>query len=187
MPAVFNPQVGLFPLTGVTGLPNVTIAYPGEHWSNTIAQGAIVPGEACVPANYGGKLAMKRATATDSPRRMSIATRVIEIPDTANDSGYTTSIGPNEIKNRQIEDGEYVHHYRSGVFHLTLVVPRAWAPSEMVTFNPTGARPTGKVGTGSWDVTTDDTKAWGEVLEFRPFSADGKEGLLTVRSLRTQH
>jgi hypothetical protein len=51
MPAVFNPSVGNFPLTGVADLPNVTIAHPGEHWSNRIAKGAIVPGEAVVPTN----------------------------------------------------------------------------------------------------------------------------------------
>src|SRR4051812_27038488 len=105
------PSVGNFPLTGVTGLPNVTIAFPGEHWSNRIAQGAIVPGEACVPVNYGGKLAMKRAVAADSTKRMAIALRTIGIPDVAGDSGFTTSLGPTEIQNLQIADGEYVHAY----------------------------------------------------------------------------
>jgi hypothetical protein len=33
---------------------------------------------------------------------------------------------------------------------------------------------------------TDEADAFGEVMEFRPFSANGQEGLLTVRSLRGQ-
>jgi hypothetical protein len=55
------PTVGNYPLTDVASLPNVTIAFPGEHWSNRIASGAIVPGEAVVPVNYNGKSAVKRA------------------------------------------------------------------------------------------------------------------------------
>jgi hypothetical protein len=114
--SAINITQGNFPLTDVADLPNVTIAFPGEHWSNRIAKGAIVPGEACMPVNYGGKLAMQRAATADAPKRMAIATRVIEIPDRASDSGYSTSLGPNEIKNRQINDGQYVHAYYSGVF-----------------------------------------------------------------------
>jgi hypothetical protein len=183
MPAVFNPSVGNFPLTGVADLPNVTIAHPGEHWSNRIAK------EAVVPTNYGGKLAMQRAAAASAAtnvKRMAIATRVIEIPDVASDSGYTASLGPNEIKNRQIADGQYVHAYYSGVFHLTLVVPRVWAPADLVGWDPAGLRPTGKTGVGAWGLAADEASAWGEVMEFRPFSANGQEGLLTVRTLRTQ-
>jgi hypothetical protein len=190
--AAINITQGNFPLTDVADLPNVTIAFPGEHWSDRIAKGAIVPGEACVPVNYGGKLAMQRAVAADSVKRMAIATRVIEIPDQAVGSGYTTALGPNEIKNRQIADGQYVHAYYSGVFHLTLVVPRVWLPGDLVMWNATGVRPTGKTGVGAWDVAVGaDTAAkeavsWGEVVLFRPFSANGQEGLLTVRSFRTQ-
>jgi hypothetical protein len=113
------PTVGNFPLTGVADLPNVTVAFPGEHWSNRVASGAIVPGEAVVPVSLGGKLAMKRAATADPPDRMAIATRVIEPPDRAGDSLYSTSLGPNEIVNRQIAHGEYVHAYYSGAFHLT--------------------------------------------------------------------
>jgi hypothetical protein len=85
--SAINITQGNFPLTDVADLPNVTIAFPGEHWSNRIAKGAIVPGEACVPVNYNGKLAMQRAVAADSVKRMAIATRVIEIPDVATGSG----------------------------------------------------------------------------------------------------
>jgi predicted RecA/RadA family phage recombinase len=185
----FPVVVGQFPLTGVADLPNVTIAYPGEHWSNRIASAAITPGEAVIEVNIGGKLGVDVAstTAKAAELRAGIATRVIEPPDTANNSRYTTSLGPNEIKNQVINAGEYVHVYYSGVFHLTLAVPRAWVPGEYVKWNASGARPTGKTGTGSWDVTTNAAEAVYSVMEFRPFSANGFEGLLTVRSLRGQH
>jgi hypothetical protein len=184
MPAF--PTVGSFPLTSVAKLPNVTIAFPGEHWSNRIAQGAIVPGEAVVPTNYGGKLAVTRAGAGASVARMGIALRTIDVPDNATGSIYYDPLGPNEIRNLQIPDGEYVHTYYSGVFHLTLAVPRAWVPAELVGWNPAGARPTGKAGAGAWDVAGGEDTALFEVMEFRPFSADGHEGILTVRSLRGQ-
>lgn len=180
------PTTGDFPLSGVAALPNVTVAYPGEHWTNRIAAADITPGVAVVPTSVGGKLAVKVAGASDTPARMGIALRPIDVPDLASDSQYTTSIGPNEIKNLVIKQGQYVDQWYSGVFLISLVVPRAWAPAELVTWNPTGARPTGKAGTGSWDVTTDEADAFGEVMEFRPFSANGQEGLLTVRSLRGQ-
>lgn len=180
------PTTGDFPLTGVAELPNVTVAYPGEHWTNRIASGAVVPGEAVVPVNAGGKLAVRRAIAADTPARMGIALRPVDVPDRGTDSQYTTSLGPNEIRNLQIADGQYVDMWYSGVFLISLIVPRAWAPADLVTWNATGARPTGKSGAGSWDVTTDEEDALFEVMEFRPFSANGQEGLLTARSLRGQ-
>lgn len=188
MPAAF-PSVGDFPLTDVGDLPNISIAYPGEHWSNRIASGAIVPGEACVEVNFGGKLAVKRATSAAEAAQLNagVATRVIEIPDAANGSNYTVALGPNEIKNRQIASGEYVHVYYAGAFHLTLVTPRAWAPADLVEWDPAGARPAGKTGTGSWKLAAGAATAVFSVIEFRPFSANGQEGLLTVRSLRGQH
>jgi hypothetical protein len=179
------PTVGNYPLTDVASLPNVTIAFPGEHWSNRIASGAIVPGEAVVPVNYNGKSAVKRATTADAVLQMGIATRVIEPPDSAVGSLYTTALGPNEIVNRQINDGEYVHAYYSGAFHLTLVTPRAWVPGELLEWDAAGARPTGKAGTGAWKVGT-AARALFDVMEVRPFSANGLEGVLTVRSLRGQ-
>jgi hypothetical protein len=180
------PTTGDFPLAGVASLPNVTIAYPGEHWTNRIANADIVPGTAVVPTNLNGKLAVRAATADDTAARMGIALRPIDVPDLATDSQYTTSLGPNEIKNLPIKTGQYVDQWYSGVFLISLVVPRAWKPAELVGWNVAGARPTGKSGTGSWDVVTDEADAFGEVMEFRPFSANGQEGLLTVRSLRGQ-
>lgn len=182
------PTTGSHPLTGVANLPNATVAFPGEHWSNRIAKGTVTPGTAVLTVNYGGKLAVQTAAAGDPIDQIGLALRTIDVPDVANDSVYTTSLGPNQIKNLPIADGSYVHQYMSGAFHLTLVKPRAWAPAELVSWNPTGTRPTGKTGTGSWDLagTSGTTDPFFEVMEFRPFSSDGHEGLLTVRSLRGQ-
>lgn len=181
------PTTGSHALTGVANLPNATVAFPGEHWTNRIAKGAVLPGTAVTEVSYGGKLAVQTAAATDAIEQISLALRPIDVPDGASQSQYTTPLGPNQIKNLPMADGDYVHTYYSGAFHLSLVVPRAWAPAELVAWNPTGARPTGKSGTGSWDVpgagTTDPLFT---VMEFRPFSSDGHEGLLTVRSLRGQ-
>lgn len=180
------PTTGNYPLTDVSRLPNVTVAFPGEHWSNRIASGAIVPGEGVIPVNFNGKLGVKRASAADPVDQMGIALRVIEPPDMAGPSLYTTPLGPNEIVNRQINNGEYVHTYYSGAFHLTLVTPRAWVPSELLEWDPAAARPTGKSGTGAWKVAASAARALFEVMEFRPFSANGQEGIVTVRSLRGQ-
>lgn len=178
--------VGDFPLEGVSGLPNVTVAFPGEHWSNRKASGAIVPGEAVVPVNSGGKLYMRKATSSDALTQLAIALRVIEHPDGSGDSTYTTSLGPNEIVNQSIAQGEYVHAYYSGVFHLTLVVPAAYVPGDLVGWDADGARPTGKSGTGAWAKNSAaDIDSMFEVMEFRELN-DSHEGILTVRSLRGQ-
>jgi hypothetical protein len=174
---------GDFPLASVAGLPNVDIAFPGEHWSNRKAQGQIVPGSAVVPVNVGGKLYMRVATGTDPITQMAIALRTIDVPDI---NTGPTALGPNEIVNQAINAGEYVHAYYSGVFHCTLVVPRAWVPGELVGWNPAGARPTGKAGSGAWDV--DGAAAADplfEVMEFREVNA-AHEGILTMKSLRGQ-
>jgi hypothetical protein len=164
----------------------VHVAFPGEHWSNRIAKGAIQPGDAIIETNYGGKLAMQRAATADDPRRLAIALRTVDIPDTNLGSLYGPAFGPNEIVNMPIADGQYVHAWYSGVFVLSVATPRVWLPGDLVGWNATAARPAGKTGTGAWVLAADMTAAWGTVQEFRPFSANGQEGLLTVRSLRTQ-
>lgn len=180
------PTVGSFPLTGVAQLPNVTVAFPGEHWSNRIAQGVITPGDAVVETNYGGKLAMRRATAADDPRVLAIAKRTVDIPDVNVGSIYNPAFGPNEITNLPIADGQYVHAYYSGVFVLSVGTPRAWVPGELVGWDPAAAKPTGKPGAGAWILAASLDAAFGTVQEFRPFNAGGTEGLLTVKSLRGQ-
>lgn len=179
---------GSYLLTSVAKLPNVTVAFPGEHWSNRIASGAITPGEAVVPVASGGKLYMKKAGASDSIKQLAIALKTVQVPDINPGSQYNEALGPNEIVNRTIVDGEYVHAYYSGAFNLTLVKPdTTYAPGDLIGWEAAGARPTGKSGTGSWakDATA-DIDSFFEVLEWRPYSSDLKEGILTVRSLRGQ-
>lgn len=179
---------GSFPLTDGSDLPNVTVAFPGEHWSNRKASGAITPGEAVIPVNSGGSLYMKVASQAASGAavnaQVAVALRTVDVPDVNNVNG------PNEIKNTALATGDYVHAYYSGGFHLTLIVPDAtWAPGDVVGWNPSGARPTGKSGTGAWDKNANcptPYKAIFEVVEWRPYSSGGTEGILTVRSLRGQ-
>jgi hypothetical protein len=181
-------QYGSFPLTRVDKLPNVTVAFPGEHWSDRKASESIVPGEAVVPVNSGGKLYMRRALDTDAATQLAIALRTVMVPDINVGSIYSQPLGPNEIMNLAIPVGEYVHAYYSGVFHLTLIAPDdTYAPADLIGWDANGARPTGKGGTGSWAKNAAaDIDSIFEVQEWRPISTDGTEGILTVRSLRGQ-
>lgn len=177
-------DVGSFPLEGVSRLPNVTVAFPGEHWSNRKASEDIVPGEAVVPVNSGGKLYMRVAEASDPITQLAIALRTVQVPDV---NTGPNALGPNEIVNQTIATDEYVHAYYSGGFHLTLIVPDTYEPGDLVGWDADGVRPTGKTGTGAWAKNADaDIDSVFEVMEFRPYNADGDEGILTVRSLRGQ-
>lgn len=178
-------DVGAFPLDGVAALPNVTVAFPGEHWSNRKANEVIVPGEAVVPVNVGGKLRVRRALATDVITQLAIALRTVQIPDV--NSG-PSALGPNEIMNQPIQPGEYVHSYYSGAFHLSLIVPDAtYVPGDLIGWDADGVRPTGKGGVGAWAKNAAaDIDSVFEVMEFRAYNPAGTEGLLTVRSLRGQ-
>jgi hypothetical protein len=178
------PDVGSFPLTGVGAFPNVTVAFPGEHWSNRKAYEAITPGEAVMPLNSGGTLYVAVAGSADSgSRRIGIALRTVQVPDINSGPG---ALGPNEIMNTVIAQHEYVHVWLSGAFHLTLVTPAVYVPGDLIGWDPGGARPTGKTGTGSWKKVATEAGAFAEVMEFRPYNAAGTEGIVTVRSLRTQ-
>lgn len=174
-------EAGSFALTGVGALPNVTVAFPGEHWSNRRASGAITPGEAVVPvAGADGNLYMEVAGSGDAITQLAIALRPVDHPDPTNVTG------PNELRNTEIADGEYVHAYYSGAFHLTLIVPDDYAPGDLIGWDASGARPAGKDGTGAWAKNADaDIDSVFEVMEFRPIGEDD-EGILTVRSLRGQ-
>lgn len=177
-------DVGAFPLTGVAALPNVTVAFPGEHWSDRKASEDIVPGEAVVPVNSGGKLYMRRALAADAAAQLAIALRTVQVPDVNNGPA---ALGPNEIMNQIIPQGDYVHAYYSGVFHLTLIVPDTYEPADLIGWDENGVRPTGKGGAGAWAKNADaDIDSIFEVQEFRPYNPAGDEGVLTVRSLRGQ-
>lgn len=175
---------GPFPLTGVGNLPNVTVAFPGEHWSNRYASGSITPGVAVVPAASGGKLYMRTAGSEDVATQLAIALRPVDVPDPNSGPG---AIGPNEVRNQTIANDTYIHAYYSGAFHLTLIVPDDYAPGDLIGWDANGARPTGKAaGAGAWAKNgAADIDSIFEVMEFRKVNAD-KEGILTVRSLRGQ-
>lgn len=174
---------GSFPLTGVAGLPNVTVAFPGEHWSNRKATGTITPGCAVMPTTSAGVLYVAIAGSGDSgSRRLGIALRTVMIPDTNPGSQFSVALGPNELMNRDILAGEYVHTWMTGAFHLTLMTPAVYAPGDLIGWDPAGARPAGKAGTGSWKKVTLEANAFAEVMEFRPYNA-AHEGIVTVRAL----
>lgn len=181
------PDVGSFPLTDVSRLPNISVAFPGERWSDGKASEIILPGEMIVPINNGGKRYWSRAAVGAVDPRAAVAMNVVQSPDSANGSIYYEPLGPNEIVNRAIPVDSYVLAYRSGSFHLTLVKPDAtYGPSDLIAWDPAGTRPTGKAGTGSWMKTATPANAFFEVEEWRPVNAAGTEGILTVRSLRGQ-
>lgn len=178
------PVAGAFPISGVGKLPNVDIAHPGEVWSNRRAQGNIVPG-ACVIPVVGARLTFKQAVALDAPdsRQVAVAMRQVEIPDVNNGPA---ALGPNEIVNQMIADGDWLRTYHTGVLHLTLIDPdETYEAGDIIGWNPAANRPVGKAaGAGAWSPNgiLAGTDIF-EVFEFRPYGG-GTEGLLTVRFLR---
>lgn len=179
-------MTGSHPLTGSADLPNVTVAYDGERWSDAVASGrAIVPGEAVIPTNSGAVLAVRPVTAgDDGDPRIAIALRTIDIPE----AEHPRALGPNEIRNQDIAVGEYVLRYVSGVFHLTLVDPNdSYVPGALVGWDIDGSRPTGKTGAGSWRLSGGNTDCDSiyEIQDVRPVGSGG-EVILTVRSLNGQ-
>jgi hypothetical protein len=196
MSPIGTPVPGAFPLTSVARLPNVTVSYPGERWSDRKASGVIAPGTAVVPVASGGKLLMRAATADDAVTQMAVASRTIDVPDLNPGSIYQEALGPNEIRNLPIQQGDYILALYSGALILTLIVPDTYVPSDLIGWVPGGAVPTGKPDSsvpgsgvsGSWGKMS-NSGAVGplfEVTMFRPVNQAGTEGLLNVRSLRGQ-
>lgn len=181
------PEAGNFPLTGTKGLPHVAVAFPGEHWSDRVASGAIVPGEAVVPAgsaNARGQMLMRVAKNGDAVTQLAIALRPIDVPDP--NSG-PSALGPNEIRNQTMEDGEYVHPYYSGAFTLTLIDPRrTYTPGALLGWDADGQRPSGVAGAGSWAPDANaDIDSFLEVISVEKVGSGG-EAVLKVRTTRTQ-
>lgn len=178
---------GSFQLKSVAALPNASLAFPGEHWSDGKATEVIVPGELVVPVNSGGIRGWARAAAGAVDPRAALALKTIQVPDLNPGSEYSPQFGPNEIMNLPIRVGDYVHAYRAGAFHLTLIKPdAAYVPSDLIGWDPAGARPAGKTGTGSWGRGVAAANAFFEVVDWRPLAFDATVGILTVHSLRTQ-
>lgn len=182
------PVAGAYPLAGVGRLSNVTVAFPGEVWSNLRANGVIIPGAAVAPVAVGGKLYAKQLVAGDTPdvRQVGVAMRQVEIPD-VNDG--PAALGPNEIMNQPIANGDYLRRVLTGALHFTLCEPRAdYVPGQRVGWAPAAARPAGKAaGAGAWSnagilAGTDIF----EVFEYRAFGG-ANEGILTVRFLRSNN
>jgi hypothetical protein len=193
-----TPVAGAYPIQGVGKLPNAQVAYPGEVWTNRRANGIIVPGSCVRPVNVGGRKAYRtvadgEVAGTDFDKAaLAVALRPIAIPDVNNGSIYGQPLGPNEIVNLLIADGDYVRTYHSGGLHLTLVEPvvGGYAPADQIGWSATAARPAGKAaGTGAWTNTGYETGTnIFEVEEVRPYGPSANhEVLLTVRFLRSNN
>lgn len=183
-----TPVAGDHPLLGVGRLPNVSVAFPGEVWSNRRANGIIIPGAAVAPVNVAGSGRMKQLIVGDTPaiEQVAIAMRQVEVPD---QNTGPAALGPNEIVNQAIADGDWLRFMYTGAFNLTLVEPRAdYVPGQKIGWAVAAARPSGKAsGTGAWSnaALLAGTSIF-EVIEYRKYGA-GNEGILVVRSLRSNN
>lgn len=187
---------GSFQLTSVAKLPNVTVAFPGEHWSDGRAEpangaSAIVPGTLVVPTSSGGARYWTPISAVGSAglAQACVALRPISVPDLNVGSEYNPQLTPNDIMNLPLAAGSFVHAYRSGAFHLTLIQANAsYVPGALVVFDPSASPVAGKPGPGAWRLAAanEAAYAWAEVTDYRPLTSDNTQGVLTVHSLRVQ-
>lgn len=177
---------GSHKLGDVSGLPNVQVAFPGEHWSDGKASEDITPGELIVPVASGGKRVWARATAGNLDPRACIALNPVQHPDSNAGSIYNEGLGPNQIVNRTLKAGQWVHAYKSGAFNLTLIEAHAYVPGDLLTFDPAATPQPGKTSTGAWKKTTTIAQALFEVTLFRPIPDHADRGVATVQSLRSQ-
>jgi hypothetical protein len=194
-------QQGAYPLLGVGALPNVDVAFPGEVWSYKRANGVIVPGTLVTPVMVTGVECVRPVTAGDTlvasgdgirKEGLSVAMRQIMTPDINPGSQYNPALGPNEIVNLPIADQDYVRTIHTGVLNLTLVVPdAAYAPGDIIGWDPGGARPAGKTtGTGAWAAHVRDANVVANsdifVVHTLPrYYGTNNECILTVRFLRS--
>lgn len=180
-----TPEAGSHLLKGVKNLPHVAVAFPGEHWSDRVASGQVIPGEAVVPAgsaNARGQMIVRTAKSSDAAARLAIALRPVDVPDPNNGP---SALGPNEVRNQAIVDGGYVHTYYSGGFVLALVDPRrTYLPGDSIGWDADGQRPEGVAGEGSW--APDANADIDGIFEVESAEKVGSDVLLRVRSLRGQ-
>lgn len=182
-----TPSFGSFQLTSVAKLPNVSVAFKGEHWSDGKASTAIIPGSLVIPsASAGARVWAPAASGAVDPRAC-IALRVVSPPDVNPGSEYSPQLTPNDIMNLPIAAGQYVHTYRSGAFHLTLIAADTYVPSDLIGWDPAASPIAGKPTPGAWvKVNGNPTYAFFEVVEFDALTSDASQGVLTVHSLKTQ-
>lgn len=185
----FTERAGSYELTSVENLPNAHVAYPGERWSDAVASGQIIPGQAVVVVASGSsptaREAVRVAEASDVAADILLATRTIDVPDP--NSG-PNSLGPNEQRNQPIEHGDWVLCQKSGVFILTMVTPDTYAPGERIGWDVNGTLPSGKKGTGAWAKNANaDVKDVFRVRDWVEVNSSTHEGYLTVEFVgRTQ-
>lgn len=184
---------GSFQLISLAKLPNVSVAFKGEHWSdgkaNAANAAAIIPGTLVVPGTpLNGRVGWTPAGSGALDPRAAIALRPVSVPDTNVGSEYNPQLNPNDIMNLPLAVGSYVHAWRSGAFHLTLIAAdSSYAPGDLIGWDPAATPLTGKPGPGAWKkVNANPTYAFAEVIEFRPLTSDATQGVLTVKSLRGQ-
>jgi len=178
---------GSFQLTSVAKLANVTVAFPGEHWSDGKAGADLTPGQLVVPSSSGGVRTWTVAASGAVDPRACIALNPISVPDLNPGSEYSTQLTPNDIMNLTIKSGSRVHAYRSGAFHLTLIkADSSYAPGQYLTWDPAETPATGKPATGAWKKTATAANAFFEIVDWRPLTSDNTIGVLTVHSLRSQ-
>lgn len=188
---------GSFQLTSVGKLPNVTVAYPGEHWSDGKAGVLITPGQLVVP---GGSAVTQTFRSLNSTKiwtvaasgaldpRACLALRPISVPDINPGSEYNPQLTPNDISNLAMAVGAYVHTYRSGAFHLTLIVAdSSYTPGDLLGWDPAATPQGGKPAVGAWKkVNGNPTYALMEVEQWRPLTSDNTQGVLSAKTLRVQ-
>lgn len=178
---------GGFKLTSVENLPNIQVAFPGEHWSDGKASEDITPGQLVVPSSSAGKRTWAPASSGTVDPRACLALNCVQPPDSNQGSIYAEGLGPNQIVNRTIETGTYVHAYRSGAFILTLFAEDTYEPADLLEWDPDAVAQTGKpADVGAWVKSTTPANALFEVIEFRVLPGETDRGVLTVKSLRSQ-
>lgn len=178
---------GSFQLTSVAKLPNVTVAFPGEHWSDGKASVDITPGQLVVPGASAGTRAWSIAASGAVDPRSCIALQPISVPDSNPGSEYSAQLTPNDIMNLVIKAGKFVHAYRSGAFHLTLIAADAsYAPGDLIGWDPLASPVSGKPAAGAWKKVNTAANAFFECVDWRPLTSDNTVGVLTVHSLRSQ-